>query len=70
MFENEDNIVKEEKSEIILPIKRYQNEYNASDSLSDDDDLDDTHSVQNVPHKYLRLFDDNRIATSLNYKFS
>jgi hypothetical protein len=67
MYHNDDNTVK--TNEIILPIKRYQNEY-ASDSLSDDDDLDKTHSVQNEPHKYLKLFDDNRIATSLNYKFS
>jgi hypothetical protein len=67
MYKNDDNTVK--TNEIILPIKRYQNEY-ASDSLSDDDDLDETHSVQNEPHKYLKLFDDNRIATSLNYKFS
>ena len=67
MYQNDDNTVK--TNEIILPIKRYQNEY-ASDSLSDDDDLDETHSVQNEPHKYLKLFDDNRIATSLNYKFS
>ena len=62
-------IFKDEKngtsSEIILPIKRYQNEYE-TDSLSDD--LDDTHSVENEPQKYLKLFDDK--IPSLNYKFS